>query len=219
MGFSERMVELKKRYVVLISLAIIFALFGVPLIIHCLFKVNAINSFWVAEWTAGELLSYYGAVLAFVGTTALGVLSLYQNHLIKAESDKRTQEYERREYISNMPKFRVRGVGFGGALGNLKIRIENISENIANEVLVKNIRIVDEADNVVWERKRNEGMGVVGGVSFFDISLDNKTIENITHRILFDMQCKDKFDDLHKYVVVGNIIEQNKYPIFSVTEI
>ena len=54
-----------KKLIMVISVLIIF---GVPLIIHILFKIEAPNSFFVAEWSAGELLSYYGSILAFIGT-------------------------------------------------------------------------------------------------------------------------------------------------------
>ena len=47
-------------------------IFGVPLIIHILFKLHPNIDFFVAEWTAGELLSYYGSILAFLGTVILG---------------------------------------------------------------------------------------------------------------------------------------------------
>ena len=53
-------------------------------IIHCLFKIHPTEDydFFVAEWSAGELLQYYGGVLAFSGTVILGALSLHQNEII-----------------------------------------------------------------------------------------------------------------------------------------
>ena len=71
-----------KIWVAIISLLIIL---GVPLLIHILYKIKAPNAFFVAEWSAGELLSYYGSILAFLGTVVLGVLALYQNHIIKCQ--------------------------------------------------------------------------------------------------------------------------------------
>ena len=57
-----------------------------------------------AEWSAGELLQYYGGVLAFAGTVILGALSLHQNEIIKQESDKRIAMQEKREHDSNKYK-------------------------------------------------------------------------------------------------------------------
>ena len=42
-----------------------------------------------AEWSAGDALGYYGAVLSFLGTVILGALALYQNHIIKEEANKK----------------------------------------------------------------------------------------------------------------------------------
>ncbi len=32
-------------------------------------------------------MEYYGAVLGFIGTTSLGVITIYQNHLAQVKSD------------------------------------------------------------------------------------------------------------------------------------
>lgn len=70
-----------KNHKKLIAFTIFMVIFGVPLIIHILFKLHPNVDFFVAEWTAGELLSYYGSILAFLGTVILGALSLYQNQI------------------------------------------------------------------------------------------------------------------------------------------
>ena len=62
------------------SILLVVALFFVPLaIIHLLFKFEACSDFWVAEWSAGEIINYIGAFYAFVGTTALSTMALWQN--------------------------------------------------------------------------------------------------------------------------------------------
>ena len=93
-----------KRHKILITIISFVIIFGVPLIIHVLFKIKAPNSFWVAEWSAGDLLSYYGSILAFLGTVVLGILALYQNHIIKIEADRRTELLEQREYEKKYAK-------------------------------------------------------------------------------------------------------------------
>lgn len=87
-----------KKHLLLIILFLLVAMTGVPLIIHVLFKIYPNNSFWIAEWSAGEFLSYYGAILSFVGTVALGALALYQNDLFKKQNDKIMQ-------LQNVPYF------------------------------------------------------------------------------------------------------------------
>ena len=47
---------------------------GVPFVINILFKINATTDILVAEWSAGDALGYYGAILSFLGTVVLGAL-------------------------------------------------------------------------------------------------------------------------------------------------
>lgn len=51
-------------------LLIIIFVFGVPFVIHCLFKLQSSCDFFVAEWSAGDILSYYG-------TVTLGLITIY----------------------------------------------------------------------------------------------------------------------------------------------
>ena len=81
------MFDWMKNHKKIIAFIIFMIIFGVPLIIHILFKLHPNNDFFVAEWSAGELLSYYGSILAFLGTVILGDFSLYQNLISIHESD------------------------------------------------------------------------------------------------------------------------------------
>ena len=92
----------------LICEAILLLLIGVPFIINILFKINAAADIFVAEWSAGDALGYYGAILSFIGTVVLGALALYQNHIIKTEADKKAAFAEEQEHAENMPRFFIR---------------------------------------------------------------------------------------------------------------
>lgn len=48
-----------------------------------------------------------------------------------------------------MPRFRVKHLLSNGELSNMKIKLENISDNVANEILVYKICVV-KGDNVIW---------------------------------------------------------------------
>ena len=52
------------------GLLISFLLIGVPFVIHALFKLHPSNPFFSAEWSAGDVLLFYGSILAAVGTCA-----------------------------------------------------------------------------------------------------------------------------------------------------
>lgn len=92
------MFEWIKKHKVLLIFISISSLVVVPLVIHILFKIDVENSFFSAEWTAGEFLGYYGSVLSFVGTVVLGALALYQNNLSKMNPKNMSRLY----YHKNM---------------------------------------------------------------------------------------------------------------------
>ena len=89
-------IKLKKRIIIIFLLIILLILF--PIFIHIVFKIPAINEFWVAEWSIGDFLGFYGAVLSFIGTVTLGVLALYQNNLFKKQNERIMQ-------LQNVPYF------------------------------------------------------------------------------------------------------------------
>ena len=101
----------------LICVVILLLLMGVPFVINILFKINATTDILVAEWSAGDALGYYGAILSFLGTVVLGALALYQNHIIKTEADKKAALAEEQERAENMYHiWRLRHYGEDGIL-------------------------------------------------------------------------------------------------------
>lgn len=127
------MFEWIKKHKIIVIISSIILIFGIPLIIHVLFKIHAGIPFLEAEWSAGEILGYYGSILSFIGTVVLGVLALYQNRLIKEESDKRALILEQREHERNMPKFTVESKGSNGNCAHLHFVMSNISDNLSTE--------------------------------------------------------------------------------------
>lgn len=73
----------KPLFFLLIISSIIFAL-----VIHCLFSEPAINDWFVAEWSAGDILTY-------TSTVALGLLAVWQNIKFKEENDKSQDRMEK----------------------------------------------------------------------------------------------------------------------------
>ena len=62
---------MKKKDLPKIIIIAIVILFVIPLLINLSFKIDSIRLL-AAEWTAGDLLSFYGAVLGAVITLAQG---------------------------------------------------------------------------------------------------------------------------------------------------
>ncbi len=75
-----------------IVLLIIIAIFLIPIItIHTLFKFPAIDPFFVAVWSAGEIITYFITFMSFLGTVSLGVLALVQNNRLSKINKDLTQ--------------------------------------------------------------------------------------------------------------------------------
>lgn len=145
---------------ILICVAILLLLIGVPLVINVLFKVPAVADMFVAEWDAGDALGYYGAILSFIGTVVLGALALYQNHIIKAEADRKAALAEEQEHAENMPRFFLRLYGASGFCGKLKIAIMNVSNNIAYDINLYDIKL-EQGSKTIWEYKDTYGSPVI----------------------------------------------------------
>lgn len=209
-----------KEHKVFALIGYAFIIIGVPVIIHCLFKVHPTErfSFFVAEWSAGELLQYYGGVLAFSGTVFLGALSLHQNDIIRQETDKRVALQKKREHDSNMPKFRVKFLHYSGRFSNLKVKIENISDNIANDILIYKICVVKDK-NAIWKYQSTIKYDVIKANDELEVELRTEEIQENKFSIQFDFKCNDKYGEEHKYHAYAFCENNSSTPHFSVEEI
>lgn len=217
---SEGMNEWFKKHKFLVIVILFCILVGGPFVIHCLFKIQLSEkySFFIAEWTAGELLQYYGGGLAFLGTIILGALSLYQNDIIKQESDKRIELQEKREHDANMPRFRVKHLLCNGNLSNMVVTIENISDNVANDILVFRICVVKGSD-VVWSYPNSVHYEVIRANDSIEVGLRTEAVQEKGVSIQFDFKCKDKYGDEHVYHVWGFCETNITPPMFQVKEV
>lgn len=111
----------------------IIVLFGPIVVTHLLFKISLGVDFWVAEWSAGDLLSYVSGCEAFVGTVALGALALWQNQTIHR------QHIETLEPILSMKLIQLNGI--------LYLVIQNTGLTPAKEIHISVERIENNGSN------------------------------------------------------------------------
>lgn len=166
----------------------------------------------------GRTVTFYGGVLAFSGTVILGALSLHQNEIIKQESDKRIAIQEKREHDSNMPRFRVKFLYCNGRYSNMKVKIENISDNVANEILVYKICVVKDK-NVIWKYPNAVKYDVIKANDELEVELKTEEIQEDKVSIQFDFRCNDKYGEEHKYHVYSFCESNSSTPYFSIKEI
>lgn len=203
----------------IICLTLLIALIGIPLIINLLFKFNSNISIFEAEWSAGDALGYYGAVLSFVGTVVLGALALYQNHIIKVEADKKATLLEEQERIENMPRFFMRFQGASGFCGSLKFAVMNVSNNIAYNAEVYDIKI-KSGTKTIWESVDTYSSPAINPQKEIVIQTKSPSTNEKGEFVLFaNMSCKDKYNKKHEYVLKMVCSHPNHYRDTSITEI
>lgn len=212
------MFEWIKKHIIIFSIFLIFILIGVPFIINLLFKFNIGIELLCAEWSAGDLLVYYGSVLSFLGTVVLGALALYQNKIIKEQSDQRNMLLEQKELKKNMPKFSFANNGFSGRYANLSITIKNISDNNANDLVLYNIVILNKDNETVWKSKKNYRIDLIAPHEEKNIELTNDSIKD-NSVFQMNLDCKDKYDNLHQYIIIGKEQKRDRYLVFEINEL
>ena len=216
------MIDWIKKHRVLFSLicvVILLLLIGIPFVINILFKINASTDIFVAEWSAGDSLGYYGAILSFLGTVVLGALALYQNHIIKTEANKKAAFAEEQERAENMPRFYMRFQGASGFCGSLKFAIMNVSNNIAYSINVYDIKIKDGV-KTIWEYSDTYSAPVINPQKELSIQTKSPATNETGEFTLFaTMSCMDKYDDKHEYILKMTCRHPNHYNDTSITEI
>ena len=107
----------------LLTVLLVIAIFFAPLlIIHILFICRTEMEWLVARWSPGDLMGYVAGFEAFIGTVALGALSLWQNQQIH------NQHIESLEPVLSMKLISINGI--------LHLMIENTGESGAKDIQI-----------------------------------------------------------------------------------
>ena len=208
-----------KALFIIICVLILIALIGIPFAINLLFKIGTKISIFQAEWSAGDALGYYGAVLSFLGTAILGALALYQNHIIKEESDKKAALLEEKEHIENMPKFHLSFGGCSGFGGALSFVVKNISNNISYDIKIYDLRI-QENGKTLWESSKEFTSSSLDSKRELKIHLDSPQFKDAKElQMVACMSCKDKYFENHEYLLRVFCVHPNIYTCEAVKEI
>ena len=211
---------LKKNRLAVVGcmMAVLFFVVGVPLLINWAFTVPALCDFLAVDWEAKDALAYYGSALGFIGTVIFSGLALWQNHIIKTESDKHTSLLEQMESQKNMPILYFGANSSTGKCGQLNFYIENISDNIAAEIQLSEIKIMNEDGSEFWSNGKPQRIAHLKNRR--DISLNNPSLVNLQQVFSFQFSYQDKFGAVHQCNVVGRQMGKDiSFPRFFIQEI
>lgn len=195
---------LKKNWLVVFIVAIIvlLAVVGVPLLINWVFTKPAWCDFFAVDWEAKEALDYYGSALGFIGTVIFSGLALWQNHVIKTESDKHTDYLEQMEKKKNMPILYCGMCGCWGNCQKLNFDIQNLTDNIALDILMSEVSIINEDGSVFWKDEKEYRIAYLNN-SKRSINLDNPPLTSLEQVFVFNLSYQDKFGNCHKCIAEG----------------
>lgn len=191
---------LKVLIVIVALLALVIAL---PVLINLLFKLPAPSSICIAEWTAGDALGYYGAVLSFLGTVALSALALWQNYKINELNNKHTTLLEEMEREKNAPCFVIRNCIATGQISKLVIFVGNISNNVAQDVTFSDFSLLNESGIPLWKDKIEEHIHYLAPNAEHRIVVEIPALQDRLGYICFSINYTDVFGTTDKRDVVG----------------
>lgn len=139
-----------KRILVNATIILSITIIVIPAFINLLFKLPAPIAFFEAEWQAADALSYYGAILSFLGTSFLSLLALWQNYKLNEANEKHTALLEQMERDLHAPHFVIEDcVAVGGGY-HLNFNVRNISDNIAQDFCISDFTLVDGHGISFW---------------------------------------------------------------------
>lgn len=126
-----------KKYRGRLIVLIIFFIFGVPLLIHTAYKIDIGVPYFIAEWSAGELLQYYAAVLTFISTSFLSFVALQYSIFAKKNDDKIQNKITARLKKYSIVELRC----YSDTECTIKLIFENLCENLPEFALVKHAEV------------------------------------------------------------------------------
>lgn len=205
----DKWFEWIKKHWFIVTLICIFLILGVPFLIHIFYKIPASKDFWVSDWESGNLLEFYGSMLGFISTVILSLLALWQNEVIKKESEKREELLEKMEVAKHLPLLKCSNLMCDGSYENLCLELENVSDNLATDIEVTNFTATNIEGQILTESKsvRIWKTSLVGRDKT-KINFINNPIKDEKIRITMGLSFNDKFLKPHTCTVVSEIQEK-----------
>ena len=139
--------------------------------------------------------------------------------LLKKKLIKKAADIEEQQRIENMPKFYIRLLSASGFCGSLGFTINNVSNNIAYDIEVYDLKI-KKGSNTIWESEDTYHSPAINPQKHIEIKTKSKSVTEEKEVIMFsNMRCKDKYNVTHEYILKMVCQYPNNYGETSVTEI
>lgn len=140
----------------------------------------------------------------------LSVLALWQNEMIRNESNKHTKLLEEMEKSKCCPFFSISFISEKVNHSSIEIEMQNISENIAID-----IQLIEINGTVKRKNKYVEFLGNLKPQDTLRVNLGNEFLED-KENIQMLIQCKDIYGSNRSYVVRGEFNSPKRKYLFAV---
>lgn len=198
----------------------------IPLIINWLYHKEAPFEFFYVDYDISSILGYYGSILTFIGTSVLGGITIYQNHLSQKKTDdinRLTIELQKKsmamaelsyketkseEIRKNTPKFELVNDGCYGRYKHLYGNLKNISNITASRIKSISFEIFDSENKLIMtsDKVKIKDFSISSGqetkVEFYN---DEINFNKIT--IKWSFQCEGP--DGNTYYYRANLFKEN----------
>lgn len=211
-----------RKAVYAIALLLLIIIIGIPIMINFLYKQSAPTTFFVTEWEAADALSYYGAVLTFLGTITLSALALWQNHQIKVGNDKHFALLEQMEKAKDALHFKIQVIALLDNASKAKIELSNLTENIAYSISISKLQIINRDNGkVYWEHSKKKTYDHLGAFMGWKIDLNNPKIPSAEYFMIFIISYDDKYGKSYSLRATGlwdDVKQELHFEIAEVTQ-
>ncbi|GEL78670.1 hypothetical protein [Tenuibacillus multivorans] len=157
----------RKLSIGVITLFLLFFIIIMPFVLNWIYYLRAPSDFYDVGYKISSILGYYGAVLTFIGTVSLGIITVYQNYVshqktneinkLTLELQKKSmamaeQRYEKEklnEVKKNTPKFEIKNKSSNGHYMNLQAELKNVSNIIVSGIKSVSLDVYDNTSAIV----------------------------------------------------------------------
>lgn len=206
----ENLKKWVKKHIIASAILSLGIIFFPVLLIHISYSIEMPCKFLMAKWSAGELLQFYGSLLSFVGTVLLGGLALWQNQQLAIKNQQFNELINNQQKQMNMPRFDVTSsMGSNGAFTNWHIYLKNVSENVANGLLISSFTVHNKDEQLIYSKEKCKiSTNSLQGGEETKIEFENTALRGDYLIVRFNLDFEDKYSESHRYEVKTEIINQ-----------
>lgn len=188
--------------IVIVILLFLFFTIIMPLILNMIYYLDAPWNFFIVGYDISDILDYYGAILTFIGTGILGIITIYQNYVSQKKTDEvnkltlelqkksmamAEQKYEKEklnEIKKNTPKFELKNSCYNGLYMNLCAILKNVSNIVVSGIKSISFEVFDESNAIIStsDNVKSESSSLLPGketqINFHNSELKSKNLIN-----------------------------------------